>query len=98
MGKTEVYSWRVEPDLKADLEAEARRREISVARLLDRIVKSWLEQERVAEDDEAVQARLRAKAMRSAGKLEGGDPLLATQASARIKEKLRKRYAADWAD
>ena len=99
MGKTEVYSWRVEPQLKADLEAEARRREISVSRLLERIVTSWLKQEQPSENDEAVQARLRAKALRAAGQLKGvDDPHIAGQASARVKAKLRARYATDRTD
>jgi hypothetical protein len=41
MSKTEVYSWRVDSDLKQRLEAEARAEKTSVGTLLDRIVNDW---------------------------------------------------------
>ena len=38
--KTEVYSWRLSPDLKDDLEEAARRERVSVSRLLERMTAS----------------------------------------------------------
>ena len=44
--KTEVYSWRVSPQRKAELEGEARREGTSLAKLLDDITANWLEEQR----------------------------------------------------
>ena len=66
--KTEVYSWRLSPDLKDDLEEAARRERVSVSRLLERIAREWLKaRAAAAEDDEAEQERLRAIAMQFVG-------------------------------
>jgi hypothetical protein len=40
--KTEVYSWRVSPDIKTGLEREARRRKMSVSAVLDLAAREWL--------------------------------------------------------
>ena len=40
--KTEVYSWRVSPEVKTGLEREARRRKISVSAVLDLAAREWL--------------------------------------------------------
>ena len=62
--KSEVYSWRLSPDLKADLEAAAQRGRVSIARLLEHIAREWLKaRASAAEDDEAEQERLRVVAM-----------------------------------
>ncbi len=42
MGKTEVYSWRVDPELKAELEAVAREEKTSVGGLLDQAARVLL--------------------------------------------------------
>lgn len=44
MGKTEVYSWRVDPDLKRVLEAAARSEKRSVGDLLTSIARDWVAQ------------------------------------------------------
>jgi hypothetical protein len=41
--KTEVYSWRVFPDLKRGLEREARRQKISVSAALGLAAREWLD-------------------------------------------------------
>jgi hypothetical protein len=92
--KTEIYSWRLDPALKSSLEHTARVRGRSVASLLDEIVRSWIDREIVTVDDEEAQRRLHAEARRSFGTLQGGDELLAEQASERIRRKLRERHAA----
>ena len=43
MAKTEVYSWRVDPALKRELETIARAEKTSVGALVDRACRSWLE-------------------------------------------------------
>ena len=55
--KTEVYSWRVSAQRKAELESEARRDGMSLAGLLERITTDWLQERRESRNgDEAEQA------------------------------------------
>lgn len=88
MAKTEVYSWRVDPQIKMALEDEARSENRSVAEVLNMIVQQWLEtRKRRNGDDEAEQARLRAKVMKYVGTISGGDP----HRSEKVREIVRKR-------
>lgn len=94
MGKTEVYSWRLSPRLKADLEEAARGEQKSVAELLDRIAREWLEGfELRGEDDNERQRRMRETASRSVGAIQGGDPDRAASASAEVRSRLARRHA-----
>ena len=91
--KTEVYSWRLSPDLKDALEQAARRERVSVSRLLERIAREWLKaRASAAENDEAEQERLRAVAMQFAGTIRGGDPDRAAEAGQRVRESLARKY------
>ena len=91
--KSEVYSWRLAPDLKDALEAAARRERVSVSRLLERVTREWLKTRAgAAEDDEAEQARLHAVAMQFAGTIRGGDPDRAAEAGKRVGELLARKY------
>jgi len=94
MPKTEVYSWRVSPALKLALEEAAREQDVSVAELLDRVTQEWLA-ERTAHSGSgsAEQERLRAAALRFAGRVRGGDPDRAARASERLRAKLTRRRA-----
>jgi len=92
--KTDVYSWRLDSELKTSLEDAARSRGSSLARLLDEIARDWLGSEIRDEDDEGAQRRLHAKARKAFGTLERGDQHLAEQAGPRVREKLRQRHAA----
>ena len=75
MAKTEVYSWRLSPQRKAALEAAARQRKKSLARLLDEITAEWLAYGRKREgDDEERQRQLHAATMEFVGALHGGRP------------------------
>lgn len=91
--KTEVYSWRVSPSLKSKLEEVARTERVSVAALLERIVREWLD-EHASEtlEDKAEQERLRAEVMRFAGIVEGDDPHTAEKVSERVREVLSRKY------
>jgi hypothetical protein len=94
MAKTEVYSWRLSPRLKTELEAAARAEQKSLAELLDRIARAWLERlESHGEDDDERQRRLRQAASRSVGAIEGGNPDRAARASAEIRSRLARRHA-----
>jgi ATP/maltotriose-dependent transcriptional regulator MalT len=91
--KSEVYSWRLAPDLKDALEAAARRERVSVSRLLERIAREWLQtRPTAAEDDEAEQARLRAAAAPYIGSIAGDDPELSEKVRERMIEKLARKY------
>jgi hypothetical protein len=97
--KSEVYSWRLSPDLKDDLEAAARREHMSVSRLLERIAREWLQARAAAvADDEAEQERLRAIAMRYVGALRSGDPHLSEKVSERVREHLLRAHARSRSD
>jgi hypothetical protein len=90
MAKTEVYSWRLDPVLKGELEQSARRRGVSIAELLEGIAGEWLAQDgysRLREADE--QQRLRANATRFIGSFAGGDPERAAQAKQRVRQRLQ---------
>jgi len=66
MKRSEVYSRRMTPDLKAALETQARRQGGSVGSLLERIVTEWLsERPRTADE----QARLHSARRRPSGRL-----------------------------
>jgi hypothetical protein len=91
--KTEVYSWRVSPDLKSELEDAAREERVSVAKLIERIACEWLGERKAARaDDEAQQERIRARAMRFVGSIHGGDPDMAEKARERVREVLARKY------
>jgi len=70
MSKSEVYSWRVTPALKAELEAAARAEKISLSALLERLALDWLK-DRGRSDDKAEKRRRRAALMACAGIIQG---------------------------
>jgi hypothetical protein len=91
--KSEVYSWRLTPDLKDALAEAAQRERVSVSRLLEHIAREWLQaRSSAAEYDEAEQARLHAVAMQFAGTIRGGDPNRAAEAGKRVRELLARKY------
>lgn len=92
--KTEVYSWRVSPETKVALEAEARRAGQTVAALLDRMTSEWLVSRRRRRTvDDGEQARLHAALERAAGTIHGGDPRRAERARSLIRARLASRRA-----
>ena len=94
MAKTEVYSWRLSPDLKVELEAAARGARKSMAELLEQIAGEWLERSRDrGESEEERQHRLHAAAMKFVGSIEGGDPYRAENARAELRSRLARRHA-----
>lgn len=91
MKRSEVYSWRLDPELKSELEHAARSQETSVSSLLTRIVRGWLENEyRTAGQDE--QQLVREQAMKYVGSIRGGDPKRAEEAAKRVKDIIRKKH------
>lgn len=91
MKKSEVYSWRLSPETKEALEDRARAEGTSMARLLDGIVGSWLEQQ--AADEEAVEQRLlHAAAAKTIGTIRGGDPTRAERAGELVRAIIREKH------
>jgi hypothetical protein len=89
--KTEIYTWRLSPALKAGLEEAARAQGRSVAELLDEIVAEKLETlERESGEDEGRQRQLHAQAAHFAGCLSGVD----SQRSARVRALVRDRLGS----
>jgi hypothetical protein len=90
MSKTEVYSWRVDPTVKAALEQAARSKGTSVARPLDRIVQDWLGRE-LPPEEEMAQRWLHAAAARTFGAFRSGDPDGSEQVRERVRTRVRQR-------
>jgi hypothetical protein len=91
--KTEVYSWRLSADRKAELEAEARREGTSLSALLDRVTADWLAQRRNSHsDDEAEQAAIRQRVMATVGTIRGDDPTRSARTSELVREIIYKKH------
>jgi hypothetical protein len=91
--KTEVYSWRVSAQRKAELESEARREGTSLAKLLEEITANWLEEQRNSRNgDETEQAALRKRVMATVGTMRSGDPTLATRAGEIVRERILHKH------
>jgi|SRR5580700_490154 hypothetical protein len=91
--KTEVYSWRLSADRKAELEAEARREGTSLSALLDRVTADWLDERRNGHsDDEAEQAAIRKRVMATVGTIRGNDPTRSARTSELVREIIYKKH------
>ncbi|MGQ0671911.1 MAG: hypothetical protein ACT4N2_03395 [Hyphomicrobium sp.] len=93
MAKTEVYSWRLTPELKAELEAAARRKKVGVATVLERAATDWLRREKPRTLDAEEQKRIRDTLMAVCGSV-SGDGTSATNAVVRkvVGEALERKY------
>lgn len=91
MRKTEVYSWRMSPELKAALEDAARREGSPLAELLERIASGWLAGNRPDASDEAAQQRLHAAARACFGSIRGGDAARSERVRERVRDRLRRQ-------
>jgi predicted transcriptional regulator len=94
MSKTEVYSWRLDPDLKRRLEAVAHEEKTSIGALLDRIARDWLGRRASQEDEEALQRRLHAEAAKWIGSIRGDDPTRSERVKEIVRERVRKKGIA----
>lgn len=92
MTKSEVYSWRLSPELKMDLEAAAREEKSSVSAILERLAREWL-RGRKSPISETEQERLRAALMACAGTISLGEgPYTNKRVREFITAKLEARY------
>ncbi|MFZ0958932.1 MAG: hypothetical protein WAN60_21515 [Candidatus Sulfotelmatobacter sp.] len=91
--KTEVYSWRLSADRKAELEEQARREGTSLSALLDRVTAEWLAERRNGHsNDEAEQAALRKRVMATVGTIRGTDPTRSERTSELVREIIYKKH------
>jgi hypothetical protein len=94
--KTEVYSWRLSTEKKAELESEARRDGRSLSALLDEITTGWLNERRNGNsDDEAQQAAIRKRALAAIGSVRGGDPTRSARARELVREIIVQKHAKE---
>ena len=91
MSKTEVYSWRISPATKLAIENEARREKTTVAALLDRITKEWMESRR-GQTDDAEQKRLHARVAKTIGAISGHQPERSERVRENVRRRLKRRY------
>jgi len=91
--KTEVYSWRLSAERKAELEAEARREGTSLSALLERVTADWLAARRNGHsDDEAEQAAIRKRAISAIGSIRGDDPTRSARTSELVREIIARKH------
>jgi len=94
--KTEVYSWRLSAERKAELEAEARRDGTSLSALLERVTADWLAARRNGHsDDDAEQAAIRRRVMATVGTIRGSDPTRSERASELVREIIYKKHVKE---
>jgi len=91
--KTEVYSWRLSAERKAELEAEARREGASLSALLDRVTADWLAERRNGHSaDDAEQAAIRKRARSAIGSIAGDDPTRSARTSELVREIIARKH------
>jgi hypothetical protein len=78
--------------MKEALEAEARREGISIAALLDRITKEWVESGRGRSAAENEQARLHSAVLRTIGTIAGKNPRRSEEARLLVRQRLQRRH------
>ena len=91
--KSEVYSWRLSPEVKADLERAARLRNMSVSSVLEIAVRDWLNKS-VNSDDEAVEARIRSAAESCFGTIAGRNPRRSQMTRELVRKRLKQRHGS----
>jgi len=89
MAKSEVYSWRVSPQMKRALEETARRQKQSISTLLEKIVAQSFRNDGEGwnEEEAALQKRLHAAGLSAIGKIKSGR----TDRSKRVREEVRRK-------
>ena len=90
MAKTEVYSWRLSPELKLLLAGAAKDEGVKMAEFLERIVRDWLREHRDAAEEEH-QREVHEAARQCLGAIGGGDPKRSRSTRAMLKKKLGTR-------
>lgn len=95
MAKTEVYSWRLNSELKQQLEDVARAEKTSVSNVVEKAVRDWLgERKSLSKSQKAEQERINRELDKCMGSIVG-DGVSATNEIVRrlITAKLKAKYA-----
>jgi len=90
--KTEVYSWRLSPDLKSDIVREARARHVPVAKLIETAVRDFIGKDEREPSRAEEQARIHAAAAKFIGAISGDDPYRSQRVGELVRERLAQRY------
>jgi hypothetical protein len=90
--KSVVYSWRLAPELKTDLERAGRRQRLRLAEVIDIAAREWLAKNAYAVADDEEQKRLHAKAERYIGVIRGRDPRRSERVTELVKKSLERKY------
>ena len=94
MAKNEVYSWRLDADMKTELDRQARMQGMTLANVLNMLAQRWLdEQKKQNAENEAEQKRLHDLVARFAGCISGGDPHASRNVSEIVRKRVRERNA-----
>ena len=96
MSKSEVYSWRLSPELKKRLEEAASAEKASIGAILERVMRDWLRTREPSEAEDAEhQRRLHERARKAMGTVSIG---LGPYTNERVREvmgqHLEKKYRA----
>ena len=92
--KTEVYSWRLDPDLKSDLEEQARTEGKTLSSLLEEFAWDGLRARHNGRpNDEAEQAAIRQRAASAIGAVRGTDPARSSRVSEVVREMIARKHA-----
>jgi hypothetical protein len=91
--KTEVYSWRVSPETKTDLERAAREHKISLSAALEIAAREWLTKIGSRNDDDERQRTLQQAASECFGVFASGETRRSETAAETVRQRLRQRYA-----
>lgn len=92
MMKSEVYSWRLEPELKEALQDAARTKGVSMSELLGRIAREFLARQDAGED--GTQRALQDAAAATFGSIHGGNAERSERAGETVRARLRQRSDA----
>jgi hypothetical protein len=91
--KTDVYSWRLAAELKAELEAQARREGKALSALLQEFASDGLRAHRNGHsDDDAEQAAIRKRALKAIGACAGGDPTASQRSRELVQEIIYQKH------
>ena len=91
--KTEVYSWRLSAEFKAQLEEQARKEGKSLSSLLVEFASDGLRERRNGgSDDDEEQAAIRKRAVAAIGSIRGGDPTRSERASELVREIIAHKH------
>ena len=91
--KTEVYSWRLSPDLKLGLEREARRRKLSLSAVLDLAAQDWLSKSGADNEGDEEQQRLQRAAADSFAAFESSVDNRSETVREVVQRRLRQKRA-----